>query len=92
MYRNGDAFLYYGASPKAQVIKNGAFDIDELYEQLKTRLHNNVPREQWPNPRSIAGMVTIHVAEKEEQDFLIFDEETFSALLFEKARNHIIDQ
>jgi hypothetical protein len=90
--RNGEAFLFYGALPQYQKIKKGIFDIDELYKQLKTRLHDNVPREEWPNPQSKAGMVTINVAGKAEKNYLIFDEEEFAEHLFNKAGKNIVGQ
>ena len=90
--RNGAALLFYGARPEHHKVKNGTFDIDELYEQLKTRLHDNIPREEWPNPRSKAGMVTIDVASKAEKVYLIFDEEEFTEHIFYKARQNIVGQ
>ena len=82
--------MFYGALPEHQKVKNGTFDIDELYEQLKTRLHDNAPREEWSKPQSKAGMVTINVAGKAEKDYLIFDEEEFAEHLFNKARKNIV--
>ncbi len=90
--RNGDAFLFYGALPQRQRIKNGTFDIDELYDQLQGRLHDNVPREKWPNPRSRAGMVQIRFQGKYKRDYLIFDEEVFTDRLFSKARKNLVLQ
>ena len=90
--RNGDAFLFYGALPQHQRIKNGTFDIDELYKQLQGRLHDNVPREKWPNTRSRAGMVQIRFQGKYKRDYLIFDEEVFTDRLFSKARKNIVLQ
>ena len=88
--KNGDAFLFYGALPQSQKIKNSVFDIDELYTQLQPRLHDNVPREKWPNPTSKSGMVTITFDNNEQRDYLIFDEEEFADRLFNKAKNNIV--
>lgn len=90
--RNGEAFLFYGALPQHQKIKNGTFDIDELYEQLQERLHDNVPREKWPNLQSRAGMVQIRFHGKHQRDYLIFDEEVFTDRLFTKARTNVFLQ
>lgn len=88
--RNGDAFLFYGAVPQSQKVKNGVFDIDELYKQLRTRLHNKVPREKWPNPDSRAGMVTVQFDSTAKKDYLIFDEAEFTERLFKKAKQNIV--
>lgn len=90
--RSGESFLSYGALPQRQTIKNGTFDIDELYGQLRERLHENIPREKWPNPKSKAGMVKIRFKDKGEKDYLIFDEEAFTERLFAKARNNVVIQ
>ena len=89
--RDGDAFLFYGALPQHEKIKNGTFNIDELYKQLRGRLHDNEPREDWPNPKSSAGMVTIIFTNKTKKSYLIFDEEEFANMLFDKARKNVID-
>lgn len=90
--RNGEALLFYGALAQHQKIKNSTFDVDELYKQLQTRLHDNVPREEWPNPKSKAGMVTINFNNKAKKDYLIFDEEEFAERLFNKAKKNIVGQ
>jgi len=90
--RNGEAFLLYGALPQHQKVKNSTFDVDELYKQLQTRLHDNVPREKWPNPKSKAGMVTINFDNKVEKVYLIFDEAEFAERLFNKAKKNIVGQ
>ena len=90
--RNGEALLFYCALPQHQKVKNSTFDIDELYKQLQTRLHDNVPREEWPNPKSKAGMVTIDFDNKAKKDYLIFDEEEFAERLFNKAKKNIVGQ
>ncbi len=90
--RNGDAFLFYGALPQHQKIKNGALNIDELYQQLQWRLHDNVPRENWPNPKSTVGMVQIRFKDGKQRSYLIFDEKEFATRLFYEARKNIVGQ
>ena len=90
--RDGQAFLFYGALPQRQIVKKGTFDIDSLYEQLRERLHDNVPRENWPNPKSTFGMVQITFRGGKPKEYLIFDEEEFAAQLFDKVRKNIVDQ
>jgi len=92
IWRSGEALLFYGARPQHQEIRSNTFDFEELYKQLKTRLHDNIPREEWPNPQSTAGMVTITLSDKSETDYLIFDEEELADRLFSKAKKNIVDQ
>jgi len=89
--RDGQAFLLYGALPQRRPVKEGTFDIDDLYASLQQRLHNAVPREQWPNPRSTFGTVHITLSDGKKKDCLIFDEEVFATQLFDKARKGLID-
>lgn len=89
--RNGDAFLFYGALPQHEKINNGTFNIDELYKQLRDRLHDNEPREDWINPKSEAGIVTIIFTNKTKKSYLIFDEKDFANMIFDKARKNITD-
>ena len=89
--RNGEAFLFYGALPSYQKIRKGTFDLDELYKQLKPHLHENVPRENWPDPKSKAGMVTIRFKNKSQRDYLIFDE-GLAKIIFDKAKGNIVGQ
>jgi hypothetical protein len=90
--RDGQAFLAYGALPQLRKVKKGTFDIDDLYAQVKERLHDNLPREQWPNPRSRFGMVQVFWKTGMQKEYLIFDEEAFATELFDKARKNLIDQ
>ncbi len=87
---SGEAFLFYGELPYCQKVRNNTFDIIVLYKQLQTRLHDNVPREKWPNPNSRAGMVIIDFDNATRKDFLIFDEEEFAKHLFNKAKENIV--
>ena len=87
---NGDTFLYYASLPQHKKIKKGTFTVDELYNQLKGRLHDNAPRETWPNPKSTAGMVQIRFDDGRQKDYLIFDEEEFAGEIFKRARENII--
>jgi hypothetical protein len=90
--KDGQAFLAYGALPQLRKVKKGTFDIDDLYAHVQARLHDNVPREKWPNPRSRFGMVQITWKTGAEKEYLIFDEESFASELFDKARKNLVDQ
>ena len=85
--RDGEAFLFYGALPSYQKIKKGTFDLDQLYKQLQVHLHENGPRENWPDPKAKAGMVTIRFKNKSQKDYLIFDEDLAKSI-FDKARQN----
>jgi hypothetical protein len=87
--RDGEALLFYGALPQHRIVKKGTFDVDEVYSRLQSRLHENVPREDWPDPKSKAGMVTISFADKTKKDYLIFDGE-YARLLFDEAESNVI--
>lgn len=92
VWKDGRAALYYGARPQRETIEVGTFDIKQLYEQIQPRLYPSIPRENWPNPNSIAGMVQIRVKGKGEKVYLIFDEHQFSENLFKKARSNIVER
>jgi len=92
VWKDGNASLFYGALPQSKTIKTEVFDITKLYQQLKPRLHPNVPREDWPNPQSIAGMVQVKIKDKGKSAYLIFDEQEFTKQLFDKARQNITDE
>ncbi len=85
---NGEALLFYGALPRHESIRLGTFGVDELYAQLQPRLHDNVPREQWPNPSSVVGMVTIRFENGTKAVHLIHDEEDFAERVFNRARKN----
>jgi len=85
----GEAYLYYGAAPSAKVIRKNTFSVDELYNIFKENLHPNMPREEWPDPKSQAGMVTIKYADGKEEDFLIFDMPQITGEIFDKAKENI---
>ena len=90
VWKNGEAALFYGARPQHEIVRAGVFNVQELYKQLQPRLNPNVPREDWPNPSSTAGMVQIRFKEQDKIDYLIFDEKAFVEELFSKARQNII--
>jgi hypothetical protein len=87
--KTGEAYLYYGAAPSAEVIKKNTFSVDELYRTFKEHLHPNLPREDWPNPKSEAGMVTIIYTDGKEENFLIFDIPDITGRIFDKAKENI---
>ena len=87
---NGETYLHYASLPQHKKIKTGTFTVEGFYNQLKDRLHDNTPRETWPNPRSIAGMVQITFSNGREKDYLIFDEEEFAGEIFKRAKENMI--
>lgn len=88
--RTGEAYLYYGALPSAQVIRKETFTANGLYEVFEKYLYPNLPRDEWPNPKSEAGMVTIQYMDGQEEDFLIFDVEQLAKEVFDKAKSNIV--
>ena len=87
--QTGEAYLYYGAKPSAQIITKGTFSVAELYDTFKPFLHQNLPREQWPDPQSQAGLVTVGYINGEEEDYLIFDLQALAGEIFETAEKNI---
>ncbi len=87
--RTGEAYLYYGAAPSAKIIKENTFSVDQLYNIFREHLHPNVPREEWPDPKAEAGMVTIKYADGKEVDYLIFDLPEITGRIFDTARENI---
>jgi hypothetical protein len=87
--RTGDAYLYFGAIPSAKTIAKDTFSAEELYDTFKPFLHRNLPREQWPDPESQAGMITVRYMNGEEEDFLIFDLHELTSEIFERAEKNI---
>jgi len=81
--RDGDIRLYYGALPTSQAVKNGIFDIDELFQQLQLRLHEVVPAEARPLGQPY-GMATLEFSDGSERDYLIYDQ-AFAKELFKAA-------
>lgn len=90
--RDGETLLFYGPRPQHQIIRQGIFDVDALYEQLRDRLHDNVPREEWPDPQSVAGTVQISYTDRTEQVYLIFDAEAFAERIFDEARRNVVGE
>lgn len=86
----GEAYLYYGAGPLAKIIKNGTFSAEHLYTVFKPHLHPNLPREQWPNPKSQAGIVTVRYTSGNEENYLIYDLQELTENIFDKAKQNII--
>ena len=86
---NGEATLFYGALV-GKAVKPGTFTVDGLYNQFKDRLHKNVPREMWPNPRAIAGMVQIRFVDGTQKDYLIFDDEELAKEIFRRAGENVV--
>jgi len=84
----GEAYLYYGARPQSQTIKTNTFSADGLYLIFKQHLHPNVPREEWPNPKSQSGMVTIRYSDGTQEDYLIFDALELTKQVFDKAKQN----
>ena len=87
--RTGEAYLFYGSKPSAQIIRKGTFSVERLYDMLHPYLHPNMPKEEWPNPKSQAGMVTIRYINGKEEDYLIFDLQERTKVIFEKAKQNI---
>ena len=56
---------------------------------FKPYLHSNMPREEWPNPKSQAGMVTIRYINGKEEDYLIFDLLEHTKIIFDKAKQNV---
>ncbi len=91
VWEDGRASLFYGALPQSKIIKRGTFNTKQLYEQVRPRLHPNLPVEDWPDPKAERGMVTIQFKGKEtEKSYLIFNEQEFANALFDKARRNIV--
>ena len=90
VWKDGRASLFYGALPQNETIKNGTFNIKQLYDQIRPRLHPNLPREEWPDPKAKCGMVLVKIKGKEEESYLIYDEQEFTDALFDRARSNIV--
>lgn len=90
VFSNGDNFLAYGTTMSSRkYVKDHTFNLDNLYQKLTPWLNENIPREQWPNPKSVAGMVTVSYQDKTEKDFLIFDAEELTDSIFLKAKKNL---
>jgi len=86
--RSGEAYLYFASSPSFKIIRKNTFSVDELYRSFEEHLHPNVPREQWPDPQSQCGMVTLRYADDREEDYLIVDMLEFTTQIFDKAKKN----
>jgi hypothetical protein len=49
------------------------------------------PGEDWSNPNSQAGVVTIRYIDGREEDYLIFDLQLLAEEAFEKTRDNIVE-
>lgn len=87
--RDGDIRLFYGALPTYRAVKNGTFDIDDLFQQLQTRLHDVVPAEDRPIGQPY-GMATLEFSDGSKRDYLIYDE-AFTEELFKAACANMVD-
>lgn len=90
--QTGEAYLYYGAMPQAKTIAKDTFSIEKLYDTFKPFLHQNLPREQWPDPTSQAGMVTVRYLNGKEVDYLIFDQHELTNKIFKTAETNIVGE
>lgn len=90
VWSNGKASLFYGALPQSETIRTGTFDVEELYERLRPRLHRSGPREEWPDPHATYGMVQVKFEDESERDYLIFNERGLAEELFGKAKQNIV--
>lgn len=88
--RDGDTRLYYGAHFTHRVVQSSAFNIDDLFQQLQPRLHDNVPAENRPIIGQPYGMATIEFSDGSEQDYLIYDE-SFALELFQAACANLVE-
>ena len=86
--RDGDTRLFYGELPTYRAVKNGTFDIDEIFKQLQTRLHDVVPAENRPIGQPY-GMVTLVFSDGSKQDYMIYDG-VFVKELFKVACANIV--
>ena len=78
-----------GVLPTYQTVKDGTFDIDELFQQLQTRLHEVLPAENRPLGQPY-GIVTLDFSDGSEQDYLIYDQ-AFAEELFKVACENSLD-
>lgn len=90
--RSGESYLYFGASPSAKTISKDTFSAEDLYETFKPYLHDNKPREEWPDRNSQSGMITVKFLNGEEKSFLIFDLNELTSAIFERAEKNVTGQ
>jgi hypothetical protein len=88
--RDDETSLLYGALPTYRTVHSTTFNIDDLFQQLQPRLHDNVPAENRPIGEPY-GMVIIDFSDDSEQDFLIYDE-TFAVGLFRAACANLVQE
>jgi hypothetical protein len=86
----GEAYLYYGALPKALQVEKGVFDIKKVYKDLRSRLEPVVTNDKM-RPGVSYGMVTISFKDKKKVDYFITDKD-FADKLFRTARDNLIEK
>lgn len=88
--RDNETRLFYGAHPAHRVVQSNIFNIDDLFQQLQPRLHENVAAE---NRRSDLpyGMAIVEFSDGSEQDYLIYDKR-FVIELFQTACANLLEE
>jgi hypothetical protein len=89
--RDGDPHLFYGELPTFWSIRKGIFNIDELFSQLQSRLHENAPAEGRLAGQPF-GMVAIQLRDGSSREYLIYDEEFTGQLLKKVCLNRLPNQ
>jgi hypothetical protein len=89
--RDDDALLFYGALPTSRAIKDGTFDIDQIYGQLKSRLYEVAPAEARPLGRPY-GMAMIGFSDGSSRDYLVYDGEFAEGLFVAACRNPAVGE
>ncbi|WP_434340067.1 hypothetical protein [Motilimonas cestriensis] len=87
---DGAAYLYYGAHPRAQVIKKGTFSPLSLYHQFKAHLQENQPGEKRSDSNATYGMVTLVYSDGSTSSHLIFDVKSLAERVFREAHDNIV--
>lgn len=88
--RDSDTLLFYGALPQSRTIPSDIFDIDELFTQLQTRLHEMAPAEK-RLPGQPYGAVTIWLSDGRSRDYMLYDGD-YAGEIFKLACQHRVRQ